>query len=169
MNLTNQLSKIPSKLPEDSRVWIYQANRSFTEKEITEINVQLEHFYLQWQVHGEPVSGWAGIFFNQFILFIADESKNSVSGCSIDSTVSLLKSIERQYQIQLFDRMTLTFLVKDKVEMLPFSQLSYALEKGYIQVDTLIFNNLITKLADLKDSWVIPLNESWAKQHIELT
>lgn len=169
MNLTNQLSKIPTELPESSRVWIYQANRSFAEKEMVEINEQLVHFYLQWQVHGEPVSGWAGIFFNQFILFIADESNNSVSGCSIDSTVSLLKSIERQYQIQLFDRMTLTFLVKDKVEMLPFNQLNYALEKEYIQPETLVFNNLITSLSELKDSWVIPLNESWAKQHIELT
>lgn len=166
MNISEQLKFIPEDLPQDSRVWIYQANRSFTDRELLEINEQLEQFYLQWQVHGAPVKGWAGVLFKHFILFVADESNQQVSGCSIDSTVQILKSLERQYNIQLFDRMTLTFLVKDQVEMLPLNQLSYALEQNYIQTDSLIFNNLIDQLKDLKEHWLIPLETSWAKQYI---
>lgn len=166
MNISNQLQLIPSELPEDSRVWIYQANRAFDDQELLEINEQLEQFYLQWQVHGAPVKGWAGILFKQFILLVADESTQSISGCSIDSTVKVLKSIERQYNVQLFDRMTLTFLVKEKVEMLPLHQLNYAIEQNYIQEDTLIFNNLIDQLIELKNSWLIPLKNSWAQTYI---
>lgn len=169
MNITNQLSKIPSNLPGNSKVWIYQANRAFNAQELLEINEQLEHFYLQWHVHGNPVTGWAGVLFDHFILFVADESSEVISGCSVDSTTNLLKSLERQYNIQLFDRMTLTFLVKEKVEMLPFNQLNYALEKGYIEQETLVFNNLVNRLSDLKDSWLIPLNQSWAKNHLALS
>ena len=32
------------QLPEESRVWIYQANRSFSEEELEEINSKLQTF-----------------------------------------------------------------------------------------------------------------------------
>jgi hypothetical protein len=32
------------KIPKESRVWIYQSNRKFTEKEITEITNKLKNF-----------------------------------------------------------------------------------------------------------------------------
>lgn len=168
MTLKEQLELIPADFPENSRVWIYQSNRPFQAKEKIEIKEQLEHFYLQWNVHGADIKGWAGILFDHFIVFIADDSNIAISGCSIDSSVKVLKSIERQYNVQLFDRMTITLLVKDSIQMLPFSQLQYALEKEYITGDTLIFNNLIDKLIHLQTDWLLPLKDSWAKNHIQL-
>src|SRR5690554_2522419 len=168
MNLKEQLELIPKDFPESSRVWIYQSNRPFQPKEKIEIKEQLEHFYLQWNVHGAEIKGWAGILFDHFIVFIADDSAISISGCSIDSSVKVLKSIERQYNVQLFDRMTITLLVKDSIQMLPFSQLQYALEKEYITSHTLVFNNLIDKLIHLRTGWLVPLKDSWIKSHVQI-
>lgn len=152
---------LPQDFPADSRVWVYQSSRSFVEKEVKEINEQLHHFYANWQSHGTPVKGWAGLLFNQFIVVMADERHTGVSGCSTDSSVRVIKSLERQYSVNFFDRMMITFLVKDKAEMLPFGQVQYALDKGYINADTLLFNNIAGTKEELLNEWLVPLRESW--------
>jgi hypothetical protein len=163
--MTNSLYNINEILPtdfsSDSRVWIYQSNRPFQEQEILEINEQLQNFYLQWKSHGADVKGWAKCLFNQFIVVIADETASGVSGCSTDSMVRTIKSMERQYQVELFDRLTITFLINDKVQPLPMQQVKYALEKGYIETDSLLFNNLVPTMEKLQSEWLIPLNKSW--------
>lgn len=152
---------IPADFADDSKVWIYQSNRPFIEREQKEIDEQLFQFYSQWQAHGAPVKGWAKLLFNQFIIVIADEKATQVSGCSTDGMVRVIKSLERQYEVNFFDRMTLTFLVNDKAEMLPFGQVQYALDKGYINEDTLTFNNIAVTKNELLETWLVPLKESW--------
>lgn len=159
--------QLPLDFAADSRVWIYQCNRAFREKEVIEINEQLLQFYEQWESHGKKVKAWAGILFNQFIVMMADEKASAlVGGCSIDSSVRIIKSLEKQYGIQLFDRMSISFLIKDKVQMLPLQQIKYAAEKGYINKDTLFFNNAITTKEELLHSWLVPIHESWLANRI---
>jgi hypothetical protein len=145
----------------DSRVWIYQSNRLFTLSEALEIEELLKEFALQWKSHGVPVKGAAYLFFGQFIVLIADESATGVSGCSTDSSVRLIKDTEQRFQVNMFDRMTLAFVVKDKIQLLPFSQLQYALDNGFINGDTLYFNNLVQTKEELENQWIIPVKESW--------
>ncbi len=154
-------AQLPTDFSEDSRVWIYQSSRRFTEQQQKEIDEQLEQFYLQWQSHGTPVKGWARLIFGQFIVVLADEAATGVSGCSTDSMVRVIKSIERQYDCNLFDRLTLTFLVKGAAQMLPLSQVQYAIDKGYIDGDTALFNNVVATKSELEKSWLIPLRDSW--------
>ena len=152
---------LPADFNDNSRVWIYQSSRAFIEKEELEINEQLYQFYAQWQAHGAPVKGWAKLLFRQFVVIIADETDVEVSGCSTDSSVRVVKSIERQYDVNFFDRMMITFLVKNKAEMLPYNQVQYAIDKGFINKETLIFNNIATTKRELTDTWLVPLNKSW--------
>jgi hypothetical protein len=167
--MQNQLKDlIPQEFADNARVWIYQSSRAFIEKEANEVNEQLEHFYTQWEAHGAPVKGWAKLLFRQFIVIMADETDVEVSGCSTDSSVRVVKSIERQYEVNFFDRMMITFLVKDKAEMLPFNQVQYAIDKGYINKDTLVFNNIATDKKELLSKWLVPLNESWLAGRVEL-
>src|SRR4051812_5183392 len=105
-----QLSDLlPNDFADNARVWVYQSSRAFIEKEEREINEQLLQFYSQWQAHGAPVKGWAKLLFRQFIVVMADETDVEVSGCSTDSSVRIVKSIERQYDVNFFDRMMITF------------------------------------------------------------
>lgn len=158
---------IPADFSDRSRVWVYQSSRAFIEREEKEVNEQLHQFYTQWQSHGEPVKGWAKLLFNQFIVFMADETASQVSGCSTDSSVRIVKSIERQYEVNMFDRMVLTFLVNGKSQMLPVNQVQYALDKGYIQKDTPLFNNTVLTKQELLTNWLIPLEESWLSRRIQ--
>lgn len=168
--MLNELQNIiPADFANDSRVWVYQSSRAFIDKEETEINEQLEQFYTQWKSHGDPVKGWAKLVFKQFIIFMADETATGVSGCSTDSSVKVVKSIERQYDVNMFDRMVLTFLVNGKSEMLPLNQVQYAIDKGYISHDTPLFNNVVGSKEELMKNWLIPLNESWLSSRVTLS
>lgn len=159
---------LPADFADESRVWIFQSSRAFVEKEVREIDEQLYQFYAQWQTHGQPVKGWAKLLFNQFIVVLADETGANVSGCSTDGMVRIVKSIERQYSVNMFDRMMLTFLVRDKAQMLPMDQVQYALDNGYISGDTLLFNNIAATKKELEESWLIPLKDSWLAGRVQL-
>ena len=86
----------------------------------------------QWKSHGVRVKGAAYLFFGQFIVLMADETATGVSGCSTDSSVRLIKDIEQRFDVNMFDRTTLAFVVKDKIQLLPLAQLQYAVDNGFI-------------------------------------
>ena len=159
---------LPAHFAGNSRVWIYQAHRLFTVQEALTIEELLEDFVRDWQSHGTPVKGYANLFYGQFIVLIADESKESgasgVSGCSTDSSVRLIKQIEQQTGVQLFDRLNLAFYVQQKVQLVPLAQLPYALENGLIQPDTLYFDNTVQTKLELETKWLSPMKYTWLGQ-----
>jgi len=156
---------IAEHLPEDfaanSRVWIYQSDRIFFMQEALEMETMLQQFVSDWKSHGIPVKGYANLFFGRFIILMADENATGVSGCSTDSSVRLIKEIEKKYNVSLFDRQMLTFYIKEKVEPLPLSQLKYAVENKFITADTLYFDNTVLTKETLENKWIIPIENTW--------
>jgi hypothetical protein len=126
----------------------------------------LNEFTAHWKSHGVPVKGAAYLFFGQFIVLIADETATGVSGCSTDSSVRLVKDIEQKFKVNMFDRTTLAFVAKDKVQLLPLTQLQYAIDNNFINVDTLYFNNLVQTKDELETNWIIPVKESWLNKKL---
>ena len=165
MNLEYQ-QLIDPELSGDSRVWVYQSNRLFNLSEALSLEKELDDFTKQWTSHGAKLKAAAYLFFGQFIILIADESSDRVSGCSTDHSVHFIQSIEKEYGVQLMDRTTLAFLLKDKVQLLPLSQLPYAIEHGFVGPATIYFNNLVSNLNQLKNDWIIPAGRSWLTKRI---
>lgn len=167
MNL-NFKEHIPTDFCDSSRVWIYQSSRMFFVNEALQMESMLEDFVNRWQSHGAPVKGYANLFFGQFIVLMADESQTGVSGCSTDSSVHLIKTIEEKFKVQLFDRQNLAFVIKDKIQLLPLSQLEYAVENGFIDAETRYFNNTVLTKKSLLENWIIPVRESWLAGRVSL-
>ena len=150
----------------DSRVWIYQSSRLFTLNEALAIEDLLNDFTAKWLSHGVRVKGAGYLFFGQFIILMADEKATGVSGCSTDSSVRLIKDIEQHFSVNMFDRTTLAFVVKDKVQLLPLSQLQYAFDNRFIDSHTLYFNNLVQTKEELESNWLISIKDSWLSKRI---
>jgi hypothetical protein len=150
----------------DSRVWIYQSSRLFTLNEALAIEDLLNDFTGNWLSHGTPVKGASYLFFGQFIILMADEKATGVSGCSTDSSVRLIKDIEQRFGVNMFDRTTLAFFVKDKVQLLPLSQLQYAFDNRFIDSHTLYFNNLVQTKKELENNWIISIKDSWLSKKV---
>lgn len=159
---------LPAEFNKDSRVWIYQSNRLFALSEALNIENLLKNFIVNWKSHGASVKGHADLLFGQFIVFMADSTATGVSGCSTDSSVHLVKEIEKAFKVDLFDRQLLAFIVKEKVQLLPLSQLQYAVSNQFIDPDTIYFNNLVQSKAELESNWMIPVKDSWLAAKIKV-
>src|SRR4051812_36394556 len=160
MNLQYQ-NLLPHDFAPESRVWIYQSSRQFSMGEALDIEDKLQAFCIEWQAHGAAVKAYANLFFGRFIVLMADESRTTVSGCSTDSSVRFIKSLGQTYGIDFFNRQHLAFVVKDKIEVLPMNQLSDAFENGFLNSDTLYFNNLADTKQQLEVNWIVPVKDSW--------
>jgi len=157
---------LPPDFNENSKVWVYQSSRMFFISEALELEDMLKEFVKNWKSHGATVKGYANLFFGRFIIFMADESGTGVSGCSTDSSVRLIKEIEKMFKVEMFDRQSLAFIVKDKIELIPFAQFNYAVENNFINEETLYFNNTVVSKKDLEANWIIPLKQSWLNKQL---
>ena len=155
---------LPLDFNTSSRVWIYQSSRLFLISEALEMEDMLQHFVTNWKSHGAPVKGFANLFFGRFIVLMADETATGVSGCSTDSSVHIIKAIEKKYNTELFNRQLLCFVIKDKIEQLPLSQVQYAIDNNFIDENILYFDNTITTKKQLETEWIIPAGHSWLKK-----
>jgi len=162
----NYRDLLPEEMDASSRVWIYQSSRLFSISEALQIEEMLNEFVGSWHSHGVAVKGYANLFYGQFIILMADETASGVSGCSTDSSVRLMKSIEQKFRVQLFDRLLLAFLIEEKVQLLPMSQLDFAEENQFISRDTIYFNNTVQTKKELEEKWLLPLKESWLKDRM---
>ena len=157
---------IPKDFDDNSRVWVYQSNRSFSMQEAVQLEEELETFAKEWNSHGSPVNSYAILLFGRFIIMMADETHVKVGGCSTDSALNFVKNVEKEYKVNLLDRQTLAFLVKEKIQLVPLSQVNYSIEHEFITSDTLYFNNTILTKKELLNNWIIPLKDSWLAQRI---
>jgi hypothetical protein len=162
----NYRELLPEEMDESSRVWIYQSSRLFTIQEAFEIEDMLNEFVGGWNSHGIPVKGYGNLFYGQFIVLMADETASGVSGCSTDSSVRLMKEIEQKFQVQLFNRLLLAFLIEEKVQLLPLSQMEFATQNQFVSGETIYFNNTVQTKKELLEKWLIPVNASWLKDRV---
>ena len=168
MNLHFQ-NLIPANFNNQSKVWIYQSNRPFVVNEATAVNEMLQEFTANWKSHGASVKAFAKLLFNQFIVLMADETATHVGGCSTDSSVRVIKTIEQQFNVQLFDRQTLAFVLDNEIELVPLSQLINAVQIEKLNGDTLYFNNTVLTKEQLLNEWIIPARLSWLAKRVNFT
>ena len=96
-------------MPLDSRIWIYPSNRKFSDEEVEEIKVSLEKFIEEWSAHGAALEASFDIRYNRFIILAVNQDVQAASGCSIDSSVQFIQQLENKYQVDLLDKMNVTF------------------------------------------------------------
>lgn len=144
-----------------SRVWIYQSDRKFTSTEENEILNKLAAFTNQWKAHGNELLAKAEIRYGFFIIITVDESRAGVTGCSIDSSVRLIKEIEQEYHVDLFNRFNMAYKVNGEVVVNNKEDFETLVNIKQITPETIVFNNMVQNLAELETKWEVPFQNSW--------
>lgn len=153
-------------LPNNSRVWIYQADRAFTNAEIAFISEKAEDFINQWTRHGDDLKGSFTIKYNQFLVLAVDESFNNVSGCSIDSSVRFIQALEKELQLDLMNKMNVTFKDRNNINLVKLSDFQRFAKEQKVTSETIVFNNIVQTKQDLENNWEVPAKESWHKRFL---
>ncbi|MDT0690191.1 ABC transporter ATPase [Salegentibacter sp. F188] len=148
-------------LPESSRVWIYQSNRSFTEEELQEITEKLELFVQRWTAHGAELKAGFEIKYKRFIIIALDQEINSASGCSIDASVHFIQQLEKEYDVDLLDKMNVSYKQGDFVAYKNLIDFRKMAKEKAVSPKTIVFNNLVNTKAEYLSDWEVPASESW--------
>ncbi|QLG46673.1 ABC transporter ATPase [Costertonia aggregata] len=148
-------------LPETSRIWIYQANRSFTKDELQEVSAALDDFLTHWTAHGSNLKAGYEIRYNRFIVLGLDQSMASASGCSIDASVHFIQSLEKKYAIDLLDKMNVSYKQGEYIAYKPLSDFKKMAKQKAVSSNTIVFNNLVTNKLEYLEHWEVPASESW--------
>ena len=148
-------------LPDDSKIWIYQSNRKLSDEEVSEITTKLESFLQQWTAHGSDLEAGYEIRYNRFIVFGLNQENASASGCSIDSSVYFIQSLEKEYGLDLLDKMNVTFYNGQYIAHKSLADFKKMAKARSVSKNTIVFNNLVITKADYLENWEVPAKDSW--------
>lgn len=149
------------KLPDNSRVWIYQSNRKLTEEEVLLIKTKTQEFLEQWTAHGADLVAGFEIKYHRFIVFGLNQENASASGCSIDASVHFIQSLEKELEVDLLDKMNVTFYNGDFIAHKTLSDFRKMAKARSVSKNTVVFNNLVTTKAEYLENWEVPAKDSW--------
>ncbi len=148
-------------LPEESRVWIYQANRSFTPEEIAEIECKLNTFIENWTAHGSDLQSGYLIKYKRFIVLGLNQNVNAATGCSIDASVHFIQQLEKEYNVDLMDKMNVSYKQGEFIAYKPLADFKKMAKQRAVSKNTIVFNNLVNNIAEFNENWEVPASESW--------
>lgn len=155
-------------LEDTSKIWIYQSNREFSEKEVAEISHNLENFISAWKRHGDDLKASYQIKYNQFIVIAVDENFNEVSGCSIDASVNLMKQFEQKFGIDLTNKLNISFKDNNNINVVSMADFQNYAKLQKITSKTIVFNNMITNKGDFEKNWEVTADKSWHKRFLSI-
>ena len=148
-------------LPEESKIWIYQSNRKFSDDEMNEIETDLKVFVENWAAHGTGLTASYLLKYNRFIIFAVNQEHQMATGCSIDASVVFIQSLEQKYKVDLLDKMNVTFKVGEHVAHKTLIDFKKMAKDKAVTGDTIVFNNLVNNIAEFNESWETPAADSW--------
>ena len=154
-------------LPEESRVWIYQANRSLSEIEQEEIQNKLKVFIENWTAHGSDLEGGFTIKYKRFIVIGLNQEQHAATGCSIDASVHFIQQLEKDYNVDLMDKMNVSYKQGEYVAYKTLTDFRKMAKDKAISKNTIVFNNLVTNIAEFNENWEVPASESWHSRFIK--
>ena len=151
----------------NGRIWIYAANRKLTDAEIAETKARLAEFCSSWAAHGNQLAAEFDVFHNQLLVLGVDEQVEAATGCSIDKATAIFQQIDTDLQLDLFNRMNLTFVTADGIRIVRMQEINQAYQAGLITNETLFLDNTISVLSDLRARWQVPFKDSWAFRKVK--
>lgn len=154
-------------LPEESRVWIYQANRSFTDEEIVDIEDKLKIFIANWTAHGSDLQSGFTIKYKRFIIIALNQNLNKATGCSIDASVHFIQQLEKDYNVDLMDKMNVSYKQGEYVAYKTLLDFKKMAKDKAVSKNTIVFNNMVTNIAEFNENWEVPASESWHSRFLK--
>ncbi|MCX7548049.1 ABC transporter ATPase [Xanthomarina sp. F1114] len=154
-------------LPEESKVWIYQCNRSFTDEEVKEIESKLDVFLNNWTAHGSDLKAGYKIVYKRFIVIGLDQQVGAATGCSIDASVHFIQDLEKEYKVDLLDKMNVSYKQGEFIAYKTLSDFKKMAKDKAVSKNTIVFNNLVVNIAEFNENWEVPASDSWHSRFLK--
>jgi hypothetical protein len=153
-------------LPQNSRIWIYQADREFTRIEVDLLQENAIAFIEEWTRHGAALKGSFALKYNRFLILAVDESFANASGCSIDASVRFVKQMETLFSMDLMNKLNVTYKEGQTIHLVNLSTFQEYAKVQKITSETIVFNNMVQTKGDLESLWEVPAQQSWHRRFV---
>ncbi len=148
-------------MPPESKIWIYQSDRKFSDAEVEEIESALTEFTNSWMAHGAALETAFLVKYGRFIILAVNNESHQASGCSIDESVRFIQSLEEKYNVSLLDKMNVTYRLGEHIAHKPLTDFKRMAKDKAVSPNTIVFNNLVNTVGEWNDYWEVPAHESW--------
>ncbi len=150
-----------TEFSDSSRIWIYGFETPLTPDDSNLVKNELNKFMTHWNAHGIPVQGGFTIVHDIFVILCADANQN-VSGCSIDSSVQIFKSLKENHSLNALNYDLVYYKDNNYVNAISRNEFQQLINNDEVNQNTIVFNNTIQNLKEFQDDkWEVPLSESW--------
>ena len=121
----------------------------------------MDRFISEWTAHGSDLKAAYEIKYKRFIIIALDQSFASASGCSIDASVHFIQQLEKQYGIDLLDKMNVSYKQGIHIAYKKLEDFKKMAKDKAVSMNTIVFNNLVTNKYEYMNHWEVPASESW--------
>lgn len=153
-------------MPAHARAWVYKAARDLGQAEQRLIRERGAVFTATWAAHGAPLDACVDVLHDRFVVVAVDEAQAQASGCSIDKSVGFIKQLEQDLNLMLTDRMVVVVEREGRVQGVRLQELPSLLAEGLIGLDTIVFDDLVATVGDLRERFRVRLADSWMRRFL---
>jgi hypothetical protein len=159
-----------SEFDNDCRVWCYAFVESLSPQQVVVVEKALDDFLSEWKSHGTVMKGCYQLFENRFAVILLEQDQD-ISGCSIDSSVAVFKTLKYNHGLDALER-SRVFYRSPAGQILVSSRTNFSslCGRGEIETTTSVFNMLPTSLLELRNQGGLemPFKDSWHAQAFRL-
>ena len=154
-----------TKLNKKSRIWVFQSKDQLDESTYNLIKKKISVFLENWKSHQKSFESSFIIKYKTFVVIAADET-NLISGCSIDSLINFVKSIEDEFEINLLDKLDVKYKIGNDINTANLNEFKKICKNIDINDKLIVFNNLVKNIDDFEKKWEVDIRESWHKRFL---
>jgi hypothetical protein len=148
------------------KVWIYVLSRELDPSEIEQLSFNCKNFVDSWTAHEQKLNAHFEIYKSRLLIFRVDESAYNASGCSIDKLLRFVKELEKQFNLELLNRLLVVLDLNGALLITPSSKIKDLLAAKAINGETLVYDTTVSTSEHLKD-WKKPLKATWLSKYLD--
>ena len=152
------------KLNKSSKVWVFQSSSEIPASLLQNISNDSKDFLEQLNSHGRSLKSSFKLIYNHFLIIAVENSKNEISGCSIDTITRFVKNLELKYNLSFFDRLIVKYKKNNEnIKSASLNEFKTICKTKMIDDDITVFNNLVKNIDELENIWETNIHNSWLK------
>lgn len=141
-------------------VQIFPSSRKLYPQEIEPLKEKIEGFKIQISKEFDGKVETL-LIYERFLIFVFHFEDKAQMNVTYNSLNAFISNIEQELNITLMDRMNVSFKQGQYVQYKDLKAFKKLIKSKSVNAQTIVFDNLVTTVDDLKSYWELPISETW--------
>jgi hypothetical protein len=148
-----------------NRVWAFIISKTLSKDELNSLIGSGNNFVKGWTAHEQQLTASFEIFKDKIIIVKVNEDVTGASGCSIDKLTRFIKETEKQFNIELLNRLLVAYKTGENIEIVHAAKIKDLLSQNIITENTIIYNTAASNQNEI-NNWEQELKNTWLNKYL---